>query len=68
MPITNQGMQRVRLPVDDSKADVPGNFNFNTETDFREGCVPEGRQFGLRCVKPSLPSVNVKGLFVCPEP
>lgn len=26
-----------------------------------------GRQFGLFCVKPSLSSVNVKGLFVCPE-
>ena len=65
LPISNQRMQRVRLPVDDSKVDVTGNVN--TETDFREGCVPVGRQFGLLCVKPSLPSVNVKGLFVCPK-
>ena len=65
LPISNQGMQRVRLPVDDSKAYFLADVH--TQTDFREGCVPVGRQFGLFCVKPSLPSVNVKGLIVCPE-
>ena len=65
LPISNQGMQRVRLPVDDSKAYFLADVH--TQTDFREGCVPVGRQFGLFCVKLSLPSVNVKGLFVCPE-
>ena len=65
LPISNQRMQRVCLPVNDSKAYFLADVH--TQTDFREGCVPVGRQFGLRCVKPSLPSVNVKGLFVCPK-
>ena len=65
LPISNQRMQRVCLPVNDSKAYFLADVH--TQTDFREGCVPVGRQFGLHCVKPSLPSVNVKGLFVCPK-
>ena len=65
MPISDQRVQGVRLLVNDSKIDLV--VDLHTEADLGEGCVPVGGQFGLLRVKPSLPSVNVKGFFVSPE-
>ena len=65
MPISDQRVQGVRLPVDDNKPDLLTDLH--TEADLGEGCVPVGGKFGLLRVKPSLPSVKVKGFFVAPE-
>ena len=65
LPISDQRVQGVRLLVDDNKPDLLADLH--TEADLGEGCVPVGGKFGLLCVKPSLPSVKVKGFFVAPK-
>ena len=65
LPVSDQRIQGVCLLVDDNKLDL--QTNLHTEADFGEGCVPIGRQFGLFCVKPSLPFKKIKGFFVAPE-
>ena len=65
MPISDQRVQGVRLLVDDNKLDLLTDLH--TEADLGEGCVPVGGKFGLLSVKPSLPSVKVKGFFVSPK-
>ena len=65
MSISDQRVQGIRLLVDDNKLDLLADLH--TEADLGEGCVPVGGQFGLLRVKPSLPSVKVKGFFVSPE-
>ena len=40
-----QGVQGVRLPVDDNKPDLLTDLH--TEADLGEGCVPVGGKFGL---------------------
>ena len=65
LPISDQRVQGVRLLVDDNKLDLLTDLH--TEADLGEGCVPVGGKFGLLWVKPSLPSVKVKGFFVAPE-
>ena len=65
LPISDQRVQGVRLLVDDNKFELLANLH--TEADLGEGCVPVGGKFGLLCVKPSLPSVKVKGFFVAPK-
>ena len=64
-PISDQWMQRSRGPFDYNKLELV--VNPHTEADLGEGCVPVGGKFGLLWVKPSLPSVKVKGFFVAPE-
>ena len=66
MPISDQRVQGVRLLVDNNKLGLVV-IDLHTEADLGEGCVPVGRKFGLLCVKPSLPSVKVKGFFVAPN-
>ena len=39
----------------------------DAEVDLGKGCVPVGGKFNLLGVKPSLPSIKVKGFFVVPE-
>ena len=41
--------------------------DLHTEADLGEGCVPVGRQLGLLCVEPSLPSYKVIGIPVAPK-
>ena len=41
--------------------------DLHTEADLGEGCVPVGRQLGLLCVEPSLPSSKVIGIPVAPK-
>ena len=65
LPISDQRVQGIRLPVDDNKPDLLADLH--TEADLGEGCVPVGGKFGLLWVKPSLPSVKVKGFFVAPK-
>ena len=65
LPISDQRVQGIRLPVDDNKPDLLADLH--TEADLGEGCVPVGGQFSLLWVKPSLPSVKVKGFFVSPK-
>ena len=65
-PISDQRVQGVRLLVDDNKLDRLLT-DLHTEADLGEGCVPVGGKFGFLRVKPSLPSVKVKGFFVAPE-
>ena len=65
LPISDQRVQGVRLLVDDNKLDLLADLH--TEADLGEGCVPVGGKFGFLWVKPSLPSVKVKGFFVAPE-
>ena len=65
LPISDQRVQGVRLLVDDNKPDLV--VDLHTEADLGEGCVPVGGQFSLLWVKPSLPSVKVKGFFVAPK-
>ena len=70
MPISDQRVQGVRLLVDDNKldrTDLALLTDLHTEADLGEGCVPVGGKFGLLSVKPSLPSVKVKGFFVSPK-
>ena len=67
LPISDQRVQGVRLLVDDNKLGLVGVIDLHTEADLGEGCVPVGGKFGLLWVKPSLPSVKVKGFFVAPE-
>ena len=64
-PISDQRVQGIRLLVDDNKLDLLADLH--TEADLGEGCVPVGGQFGLLCVKPSLPSVKVESFFVAPK-
>ena len=45
MPVSNQGVQRVGLHVDDSELDLVTDLH--TEADFGERCVPVGWQLGL---------------------
>ena len=66
LPISDQRVQGVRLLVDDNKLDRLLT-DLHTEADLGEGCVPVGGKFGFLWVKPSLPSVKVKGFFVAPE-
>ena len=66
LPISDQIVQGVRLFVDDNKLGLVV-FYLHTEADLVEGCVPVSGKFGLLWVKPSLPSVKVKGFFVAPE-
>ena len=65
LPISDQRVQGIRLPVDDNKPDLLAELH--TEADLGEGSVPVGGQFSLFWVKTSLPSVKVKGLFVSPK-
>ena len=65
MPISDQRVQGVRLLVDDNKPDLV--VDLHTEADLGEGCVPVGGKFVFLRVKPSLPSVKVKGFFVSPK-
>ena len=58
-------MQGTGFLVDYNKLDLV--VNPHTEADFGEGCVPVCGKLGLLRVKPSLPSVKVKGLFVRPK-
>ena len=66
MPISDQRVQGVGLLVDDNKVDRLLT-DLHTEADLGEGCGPVGGKFGFLWVKPSLPSVKVKGFFVAPE-
>ena len=66
MPISDQRVQGVRLLVDNNKLGLVV-IDLHIETDLGEGCIPVGGKFGLLRVKPSLPSVKVKGFFVVPE-
>ena len=65
LPISDQRVRGVRLLVDDNKPDLLADLH--TKADLGEGCVPVGGQFSLLWVKPSLPSVKVKGFFVSPK-
>ena len=65
LPISDQRVQGVRLLVDDNKPDLLADLH--AEADLGEGSVPVGGQFSLLWVKPSLPSVKVKGFFVAPK-
>ena len=65
LPISDQRVQGLRLLVDKNKLDLLADLH--TEADLGEGCVPVGGKFGLLWVKPSLPSVKVKGFVVAPE-
>ena len=63
LPISNHsGIQGIGIPVDCNKFEQV--VNLHTEADLGEWCVPVGGKFGLLWVKPSLPSVKVKGFFV----
>ena len=65
LPISDQRVQGVGLLVDDNKPDLLADLH--AEADVGEGSVPVGGQFSLLWVKPSLPSVKVKGFFVSPK-
>ena len=65
LPISDQRVQGVGLLVDDNKPDLLADLH--AEADLGEGSVPVGGQFSLLWVKPSLPSVKVKGFFVSPK-
>ena len=58
-------MQGTGFLVDYNKLDLV--VNLHTEADFGEGCVPVCGKLGLLRVKPSLPSVKVKGRFFLPK-
>ena len=63
LPISNHsGIQGIGIPVDCNKFEQV--VNLHTEADLGEWRVPVGGKFGLLWVKPSLPSVKVKGFFV----
>ena len=63
LPISNHsGIQGIGIPVNCNKFEQV--LNLHTEADLGEWCVPVGGKFGLLWVKPSLPSVKVKGFFV----
>ena len=66
LPISDQRVQGVRLLVDDNKL-YRLLTDLHTEADLGEGCGPVGGKFFLLWVKPSFPSVKVKGFFVAPE-
>ena len=66
LPISDQRVQGVRLLVDNNKLGLVV-IDLHTGADLGEGCVPVGGKFGLLWVKPSLPSVKVKGFIVAPE-
>ena len=66
MAISDQRVEGVRLLVDNNKLGLVV-IDLHTEADLGEGCVPVGGKFGLLRVKPSFPSVKVKGFFVAPE-
>ena len=65
LPISDQWIQGTGALSDFNKIDLV--VDLHTEADLGEGCVPVGGKFGLLCVKPSLPSVKVKGFFVAPK-
>ena len=65
MPVSNQGVQRVSMHVDDRELDLVADLH--TETDFGEWCVPIGWQLRLMWIKPSLPSWEIKLVPVAPE-
>ena len=65
LSISDQRVQGVRLLVDNNKLDLLADLH--TKADLGQGCVPVRGKFGLLCVKPSLPSVKVKGFFVAPK-
>ena len=58
-------MQGTGALVDLDKIDLV--VDLHTEANFGEGCVPVGGKFCLLRVKPSPPSINVKGIFVLPK-
>ena len=66
LPISDQRVQGVCLLVDNNKLGLVV-IHLHTEADLEEGCFPVGGKFGLLRVKPSFPSVKVKGFFVAPE-
>ena len=66
LPISDQRVQGVGLLVDNNKLGLVV-IDLHTKADLGQGCVPVGGKFGLLWVKPSLPSVKVKGFFVAPE-
>ena len=66
LPISDQRGQGVGLLVDNNKLGLVV-IDLHTKADLGQGCVPVGGKFGLLWVKPSLPSVKVKGFFVVPE-
>ena len=66
MPISDQRVQGVRLLVDNNKLGLAVT-DLHTEADLGEGCVPVGGKLRFMVVKPSLPSVKVKGYVVTPR-
>ena len=66
MPISDQRVQGVRLLVDNNKLGL-ADTDLHTEADLGEGCVPVGGKLRFMVVKPSLPSVKVKGYVVTPR-
>ena len=65
LSVGNQWVQGISLLIYDNKIELLADLH--TEADFGERCVPEGRQLGLLCVEPSLPSCKVEGFLVSPK-
>lgn len=65
MAVSDQGVQRIGVFVDDKSPDLRADIH--GQTDRGEGCSPVGRQFGLVVIQPSLPSWDVKGVLVAPK-
>ena len=66
MPISDQRVQGVRLLVDNNKLGL-AVIDLHTEADLGEGCVPVGGKLRFVVVKPSLPSVKIRGFVVTPK-
>ena len=64
LPVSDQWVQRVGLPVVDSEVDLLTDLH--NKTDLGEGCVPVGRQLSLLCFKPSLPSRKIVFILIAP--
>ena len=65
MPISDQRVQGIRLLVDDNKPDLLTDLH--TKADLGEGRVPVGGKLRFMVVKPSIPSIKVKGFLVAPK-
>ena len=63
--ISNQWVQSVGMLVDNNEVDLMADPH--TQADFREACVPVGRQFGLVMVKTSFSSWKVEAVLIAPE-
>ena len=64
LPISDQWIQGTGALSDFNKIDLV--VDLHTEADLGEGCVPVGGKFGFLWVKPSLSSINIKGVFILP--